>query len=107
MNIAHLWSYFLSDISEGSEDGDRIELPAIEEYIYSSKMPSLQTIAMVSILKSVKDPCMKVADYDESFKLLLPKHILDLIYEFEDDWIMYVFENYVEPAIIYNYDGYN
>ena len=50
---------------------------------------------------------MTIEDYDESFQLLLPKPILGLIYDFEDNFIMYEFEKYIEPTIIYNHDGYS
>ena len=100
--------YFLSDMYEGSEDCDRIKYPGIGEYLYSGKVPSLEKIAMACIIECInKRPYMKVEDYDESFQLLLPKPILGLIYDFEDNFIMYEFEKYIEPTIIYNYDGYN
>ena len=106
--MLHNYVIYLSDIYEGSEDGDRIKYLGIGEYLYSGKVPSLEKITMASIIECInKQPYMKIEDYDESFQLLLPKPILGLINDFEDNFIMYEFEKYIEPTIIYNYDGYS
>ena len=108
LNVAYLcwyWPNFLSDLCDGSED--RIEYPSIEEYIYSGKLPTLKRVAMASIIEHVNKNLKNVEDFHEAFKLLLPKPLFALICKFEDHYYMHVFENYIEPTIIYNYDGYS
>lgn len=95
----------MSDLCDSSED--RIEYPSIEEYIYSGKVPTLKIVAMASIIEHINKNHKHIENCYEAFELLLPKPLFGLICNFEGHYYTHVFENYIEPTIIYNYDGYS
>ena len=108
LNVAYLcwyWPNVLPDLCDSSED--RIEYPSIQEYIYSGNVPALKRVVMASVIECINKNHKNVEDCHEALELLLPEFLFGLICKFEDHYYTHVFDNYIEPTIFYNYDGYS